>query len=308
MRNGNFSARDILDGISGHETVSVTGQSVGLVKMARDRRNDALFPPPRIAALTGLVTNDRGETFFPRTYLVHGIRHTRLSFCRSVTIDLGPPPPQVVHHQHHHHHLPRSLLLQHLRPVSNMDSGLYSTSDSEQEDNASSKKEEKAAATGTAGSDDESGAAGGAPPTAAPSPRNLTSSPDGLPPRPPKSGSDQRQRQQQHSPSSSSGHHSTTSSSKLPKSSTGSPSPQQQQLLVNVSSASSTTATSSSSPASSGSPGTEMITKLRREVEALKSKFLESQRHWHEVKGLNFKKKIRTAFNQSNIFRSAISF
>ena len=50
--------------------------------------------------------------------------------------DLGPPPPQVTHHQHHHHHLPRSLLLQHLRPVSNMDSGLYSTSDSEQEDSA----------------------------------------------------------------------------------------------------------------------------------------------------------------------------
>lgn len=41
-----------------------------------------------------------------------------------------------MHHAHHHHHLPRSLLLQHLRPVSNMDSGLYSTSDSEQEDSA----------------------------------------------------------------------------------------------------------------------------------------------------------------------------
>ena len=66
--------------------------------------------------------------------------------------------------------------------------------------------------------------------------------------------------------------------------------PSPQQLLLNVSSSggspSSVGAPSSASPsASSGSPaaGGEMITKLRREVELLKSKFLDSQRHWHEV-------------------------
>ena len=50
-----------------------------------------------------------------------------------------------------------------------------------------------------------------------------------------------------------------------------------------MSAASSSGAPSSASPASSGSPSGEMITKLRREVENLKSKFLDSQRHWHEV-------------------------
>jgi hypothetical protein len=64
---------------------------------------------------------------------------------RPTTADLGPPPPQVVHHQHHHHHLPRSMLLQHLRPLSNMDSGLYSTSDSDQEDASSKTQRDKSA-------------------------------------------------------------------------------------------------------------------------------------------------------------------
>ena len=196
-------------------------------------------------------------------------------------MDLGPPPPQVVHHQHHHHHLPRALLLQHLRPVSNMDSGLYSTSDSEQEEGGSApKKSPRGEDRG--GSDEDAPL----PPLPSSSPRNqATPSPsDGRPPRPPKSsstGEPSKSQIKQHSPSSSSGHHSTTSSLKVKS---APPSPHQQQLLLNVSTTpTGSGAASSPSPASSGSPGTEMITKLRREVEGLKSKFLESQRHWHEV-------------------------
>ena len=224
-----------------------------------------------------------------------------LSFSR--VSDLGPPPPQVVHHQHHHHHLPRSLLLQHLRPVSNMDSGLYSTSDSEQEDSAKTTPAEGKTKTtegkknglqpsnsqftlilnlpSAAGSDEEDVPLPAMPPAAA-SPRPT----DGLPPRPPKAAESakvQRGSSAQQpplpppspsSPSSSSGHHSAASSKVTPS--------PQQQLLLNVS-ASSSGAPSSASPASSGSPGGEMITKLRKEVEQLKSKFLDSQRHWHEV-------------------------
>ena len=44
----------------------------------------------------------------------------------------GHPP--VVHHHHLMHHMPH-----HLRPLSTVDSGLYSTSDSDHEDNCPSK-------------------------------------------------------------------------------------------------------------------------------------------------------------------------
>lgn len=176
---------------------------------------------------------------------------------------------QQQHHHHHlHHHVPP-----HLRPLSTVDSGLYSTSDSDHDDQCPHKPHDRSL-EGVSDDDDVASAEGA-------NRESIPSSSSGLPPRPPSSRSRDKSPRAfgtnetisclTKSPSSS-GHHSASSKfsvsspSASPSSSAGkSPSPSSQSAMDQ-----------------SSSKGEEAIAKLRREIGSLKERFANKQKDWSD--------------------------
>lgn len=161
----------------------------------------------------------------------------------------------------------------HLRPLSTVDSGLYSTSDSDHDDQCPHKPHDRSL-EGVSDDDDVASAEGA-------NRESIPSSSSGLPPRPPSSRSRDKSPRAfgtnetisclTKSPSSS-GHHSASSKfsvsspSASPSSSAGkSPSPSSQSAMDQ-----------------SSSKGEEAIAKLRREIGSLKERFANKQKDWSD--------------------------